>query len=512
MLGKVWSAAVRGIEARTVEVEVNVKPGSPHVVLVGLPDAAVRESLERVRTAIENAGYQFPTSSILTINLAPAHLRKEGPVYDLPIAIGLLAATGQVKRDGLLRRYALLGELALDSRARPVKGGLAMAVACRDAKLAGLLVPADNAPEVGVVEGLEAIPITDLTEAVGFLNGERKIPPLAVDLDRIFDDAARYELDFGDVKGQEHVKRALTVAAAGGHNCLLIGPPGSGKTMLARRVPTLLPRLSRRESLETTKIHSVAGLLPAGGTLLAQRPFRAPHHTVSDAGLVGGGSYPRPGEISLAHHGVLFLDELPEFARRTLEVLRQPLEDGVVTIGRAAASITYPAAFMLLAAMNPCPCGYLGDPRRACSCSPREVQGYRSKISGPLLDRIDLHVEVPALSYRELVTPGDGVRSADMRRQVEEARARQERRYQGERVFTNAALGPRQLKKHCKLGEAAEAVLRMAMERLNLSARAHSRVLKVARTIADLAGAEELAAEHVGEAVQYRTLDRGAGP
>ncbi len=507
MLCRVWSAAVRGIEAHRIEVQVFVGGSFPMFIVVGLPDTGVKESRERVRSAIFEGGFDFPLSQRITVNLAPADLRKEGPVHDLPIAIGILAGSKQVATDRL-DDYALVGELALDGTVRPVRGALSLALAARDAGMRGVLLPEANAAEAGVVRGLDVVPVRTLFEAACFLNGGGELSPVVVDLDRAMRESARDDVDFSEVHGQESAKRALLVAAAGGHNVLMVGPPGSGKTMLARRMPTILPPLSLEESLETTRVHSVAGLLPPGTALLGTRPFRAPHHTVSEAGLVGGGSYPRPGEVSLAHNGVLFLDELPEFHRRTLEVLRQPLEDGVVTIGRAHSTVTFPARFMLVAAMNPCPCGYLGDARHPCTCPPPTIERYRAKVSGPLLDRVDLHVAVSAVAMRELSRPSTGRGSDAMREEVARARAVQGERFHEERVFTNARMKSRHLRRWCALDAAAEGILHSAVDRLGLSARAYTRVLKVARTIADLEGEEGISAAHVAEAIQYRSLDR----
>jgi len=496
-----------GIDAYTVEVEVYVAKASiPKMTIVGLPDASIKESADRVKAAMKNSGFPFPVRAV-TVNLAPADIRKEGPAFELPIALGLLEAMGAF-RPALGGRHAVVGELALDGRVRRVNGCLSMALKSREAGLDGMIVPADNASEAGVVSALDVIPVRHLTEAVGVLSGAAGINPVRLNVEEVFRQASLYPIDFADVRGQEHAKRALEVAAAGGHNVLMIGPPGAGKSMLARRLCTILPALSFEESLETTRIHSVSGLLEPGRPLLAVRPFRSPHHTVSDAGLVGGGTHPRPGEISLAHHGVLFLDELPEFSRSALESLRQPLEEGRATISRATTTVTYPSQFMLVAAMNPCRCGYYTDPRRECRCSPREIQHYRSRISGPLLDRIDIHVDVPPVDYRDLVSDLPGEPSASIRQRVEAARRTQHERFAGQGFFTNSRMQMTHIRKYCRLDGDGQLLVRQAMQSLGLSARAYNKILKVARTIADLEGCEQIQAPHVSEAINYRTLDR----
>jgi magnesium chelatase family protein len=508
MLAKLKTFSLVGIDALPVEVEVDVSPsGLPKVVLVGLPEAAVKESTHRVERAIVNSGFQRPQSRVV-INLAPADLPKEAASFDLPIALGTLIGSGQAASE-LLEQYAVVGELALDGTTRPARGALSMAIAAAEQKgLRGMLVPAESAAEAAVVEGTEVIPITSLAQAVAFLTGEVQIEPTPSRLDDLFRQLSTYDVDFSDVRGQEMAKRAITVAAGGGHNLLMLGPPGSGKTMLAKRMPTILPDLTPGESIETTRIYSALGRLRPGQPLLAVRPFRAPHHTISDAGLVGGGSTPTPGEISLAHNGILFLDELPEFNRRTLEVLRQPLEDGTVTISRALASSSFPANFMLIAALNPCPCGYRGDPRRNCHCTPPQIDRYMSKISGPLLDRIDIHIEVPSVAFRDLSGGQPGTSSAEMRAQVVAARRRQAARFHGAPARYNADMSHRQTRQFCTLDDEGRNLLKASMAELGLSARAHDKVLRVARTIADLDASESIRPAHLNEAINYRMLDR----
>ncbi|MDP4117747.1 MAG: YifB family Mg chelatase-like AAA ATPase [Bacillota bacterium] len=505
-LSKIYSVGLVGLDGYMIEVEADVSQGLPSFDIVGLPDAAVKESKERVRSAISNVGFEFPLRRV-TINLAPGDIKKEGPGFDLPIALAILITDGQIQVSRT-EEYIFFGELSLDGSLRPVNGALPMALSAKEKGVKKVILPTDNAKEAGIVKGMEVFAADSITDVINHLTGTAPISPTEIELDSLFIDGRNTSLDFADVKGQANVKRALEIAAAGGHNCCMIGSPGSGKTMLAQRLPSILPEMSFDESVEVTKIHSVAGVLPKDIPLITTRPFRSPHHTTSSVSLAGGGRMPRPGEISLAHNGVLFLDELPEFKKEALEVLRQPIEDGVVNISRVNAAITYPCNFMLVAAMNPCPCGYFGDPKRRCICTPAQIHKYLGKISGPMLDRIDLHIDVAPVEYSNLTSTVKEESSAEIRKRVNMARQIQLKRYEKYKFYSNAQLTARLMDKFCVLGENERSMLKAAFEKMGLTARAYSRIVKVSRTIADLEGAENINTSHIAEALQYRTLDR----
>ncbi len=506
MLARSLSSAVYGIDADFVDVEVSISSGLPLCQIVGLPEASVKESKERVKSAISNSGYMFPQDRI-TVNLAPADLKKEGTGFDLPIAVGIIAAAGFIPSE-ILNQYLITGELSLDGRVKPVKGCLSMAMCARKTGLKGMILPVSNSREASVVSGLHIYPVNTLAQVIEFLRGYIKLTPEKLNYQDLLSDHSSFRSDFSEVMGQEHVKRALEISASGSHNVLMLGPPGSGKTMLARRMPGILPAMTFKEAVEATKIYSVSGMLKKSISLLTKRPFRSPHHTISDAGLTGGGHNPKPGEISLAHNGVLFLDEFPEFKKNVLEVLRQPLEDQQVTISRAAGRVTYPANFTLIGSMNPCPCGYLTDPANECRCSASQIQKYRSKISGPLLDRIDIHIEVPAVSFGDMMKKEPAESSEVIRKRVSETRSIQNERFKTHGIHSNGQMKNRHIKMYCQLNSGSNRILKIAVDKMGFSARACNRILKIGRTLADMSGCVEISTEHISEAIQYRTNDR----